>query len=49
MCHELLTSGYIYEDEANFIAFLACVESDDSTFQYAGYLSVLNYVAKRSV
>lgn len=46
MCHELAhIRGYIYEDEANFIAFLACVESDDSTFQYAGYLSVLNYVA----
>lgn len=45
MCHELAhIRGYIYEDEANFIAFLACVESDDSTFQYAGYLSVLNYV-----
>lgn len=46
MCHELAhIRGYIYEDEANFIAFLACVESDDATFQYAGYLSVLNYVA----
>ena len=45
MCHELAhIRGYIYEDEANFIAFLACVESDDATFQYAGYLSVLNYV-----
>ena len=29
------------EDEANFIAFLACVESDDAAFQYSGYLSVL--------
>ena len=46
MCHELAhIRGYIYEDEANFIAFLACVESDDAMFQYAGYLSVLNYVA----
>ena len=46
MCHELAhIRGYIYEDEANFIAFLACVESDDAAFQYAGYLSVLNYVA----
>lgn len=45
MCHELAhLRGYIYEDEANFIAFLACVESDDVTFQYAGYLSVLNYL-----
>ena len=46
MCHELAhIRGYIYEDEANFIAFLACVESDDAAFQYSGYLSVLNYVA----
>ena len=46
MCHELAhIRGYIYEDEANFIAFLACISSDDVTFQYSGYLSVLNYVA----
>ena len=45
MCHGLAhLRGYIYEDEANFIAYLACVESDDVTFQYAGYLSVLNYL-----
>lgn len=45
MCHELAhLRGYIYEDEANFISYLACVESDDVTFQYAGYLSVLNYL-----
>lgn len=45
MCHELAhLRGYIFEDEANFISFLACVESDDVTFQYAGYLSVLNYL-----
>lgn len=45
MCHELAhLRGYIYEDEANFIAYLACVESDDEVFQYAGYLSVLNYL-----
>ncbi len=45
MCHELAhLRGYIYEDEANFISFLACVQSDDVVFQYAGYLSVLNYL-----
>jgi len=44
-CHELAhLRGYIYEDEANFIAYLACVGSDDPMFQYAGYLSVLNYI-----
>lgn len=46
MCHELAhLRGYIYEDEANFIGYLACVGSDDVTFQYAGYLSVLAYLS----
>lgn len=45
MCHELAhLRGYIYEDEANFIGYLACVQSDDAFFQYAGYLSVLTYL-----
>ena len=45
MCHELAhLRGYIFEDEANFISYLACVSSEDITFQYAGYLSVINYL-----
>lgn len=45
MCHELAhLKGYIQEDEANFIGFLACISSDNLLFQYSGYLSVLNYV-----
>ncbi|MDR2044119.1 MAG: DUF3810 domain-containing protein [Clostridium sp.] len=45
LCHELAhMRGYILEDEANFIGFLACVSSDDAFFQYSGYLSVLNYL-----
>ena len=45
VCHELAhTKGFIYEDDANFIGFLACIESDDVFLQYCGYLSVLNYV-----
>ena len=44
-CHELShLHGYIYEDEANFIAFVACTESEDVFFQYCGWLSVLYYV-----
>ncbi len=44
-CHELAhLKGYIYEDEANFIGFLACVSSEDIVFQYSGYLSVLYYL-----
>ncbi|MCR5556242.1 MAG: DUF3810 domain-containing protein [Butyrivibrio sp.] len=45
MCHELAhTHGYIYEDEANFFGFLACIGSDDIVFEYSGYLGVLNYI-----
>lgn len=45
MCHELAhTKGFMKEDEANLIGFLACIESDDPLFQYSGYLSVLNYI-----
>ena len=45
VCHELAhTKGFIYEDDANMIGFLACVQSDDPFLQYCGYLSVLNYV-----
>lgn len=44
-CHELAhLKGYIYEDEADFIAYLACVGSDDIQLQYAGYLGVLGYI-----
>ncbi|MBQ3796085.1 MAG: DUF3810 domain-containing protein [Butyrivibrio sp.] len=45
MCHELShTHAYIYEDEANFFGFLACIRSEDIVFQYSGYLGVLNYI-----
>ena len=45
ICHELAhTKGFINEDDANFIAFLACAGSDNEFLQYCGYLSVLNYV-----
>lgn len=45
MCHELAhTKGFINEDDASMIAFLACVNSDDKFLQYCGYLSVLTYV-----
>lgn len=44
-CHELAhLRGYIFEDEANFIAYLACIRSEDPFFQYSGYLGVLGYL-----
>lgn len=45
LCHELVhLRGYLFEDEANFLSYVACVESDDLVFQYSGYLSVLYYL-----
>lgn len=45
MCHELAhLKGYIYENEANYLAYLACIESGDPVFEYSGYLNVLYYV-----
>lgn len=39
MCHELShLSGYMREDEANFIAYLACRAGDDPAFRYSGTL-----------
>ena len=44
-CHELShLHGYILEDEANFLSFLACTGSEDPFFIYSGYMKVLNYV-----
>lgn len=45
MCHELShLKGFILEDEANFIGYLACVDSEDLLFQYSAYLSVIGYL-----
>lgn len=43
--HELAHQrGIAREDEANFVAFLACIESDDPYIRYSGYINVLEYV-----
>lgn len=45
LCHELShLKGFILEDEANFIGYLACVESREELFQYSAYLSVIAYL-----
>lgn len=39
MAHELAHQcGFMREDEANFIAYLACKRSDDALMRYSGYL-----------
>lgn len=38
-CHELShLRGFMQEEEANFIAFLACIDAQRMDFQYSGYL-----------
>lgn len=40
MCHELShLKGFMREDEANFIGYLACIQSEHPAFQYSGYLT----------
>jgi hypothetical protein len=44
--HELAHQrGISREDEANFVAFLVCAESDDIYIKYSGYLNLYEYVA----
>lgn len=46
MCHELThLSGFMREDEANFTAFLACINSDYNDFVYSGYMLAYCYVS----
>jgi hypothetical protein len=43
--HELSHQrGIAREDEANFMAFLVCIESDDAYIRYSGYLNLYDYV-----
>ena len=45
VCHELAhTKGFMLEDEANFIAYLACDRSDNVEYRYSGNLRALKYV-----
>lgn len=44
MGHELAHQcGYMREDEANFIAYLACKQSGDPLIRYSGYFSAYAY------
>ncbi len=40
LCHELShLKGFMREDEANFIGYLACISSENKAFCYSGYLT----------
>ena len=44
MCHELAHSaGFMREDEANFLAWLACTRQDDPVLAYSGTMLALAY------
>ena len=44
MCRELShTLTVAREDEANFCAFLACIEHPDAAFQYSGWYCAFHY------
>lgn len=44
MAHELAhQSGFMHEDEANFIAYLACKQQDDPMMLYSGFFLAFDY------
>ena len=44
MCHELThLRGYMREDEANFVAYLACRQSGNTDFEYSGTMLAFVY------
>lgn len=46
MCHELShLRGFMREDEANFIAYLACRNSSDADFRYSGTVEAFTYAS----
>lgn len=46
--HELAHQrGIAREDEANFIAFLVCINSGDPYIRYSGYLNMFDYVSPK--
>lgn len=45
ICHEFAhLKGFIQEDEASLIGYLACIDSEDPFFRYSGYMGVMTYV-----
>lgn len=48
MCHELShVKGFMREDEANFLGFLACMQSERADFRYSGYMLAFEYALNR--
>lgn len=48
LCHEMAhLQGYMRENEANFIAFLACHESKNPELNYSGWFNAYIYIANQ--
>lgn len=48
MCHELAhQKGYMRENEANYIAYVACMNSDNLDFQYSATMDALSYATSQ--
>lgn len=46
MCHELShLKGFIFEDEASFLAYLGCMYSKDPLFIYSATINALDYIS----
>lgn len=44
ICHEMAHQrGFAREDEANFIAYMACLQSDNPIFAYSAYYTAFSY------
>ena len=44
ICHEMAHQrGFAREDEANFVAFLACIHSENPLMRYSGYYVAFSY------
>lgn len=43
-CHEMAhLRGFMKEEEANYISYLACTRSENKSFRYSGYMLALDY------
>jgi len=48
VCHEMAhRQGFAREDEANFIAYIVCINSDDAYLRYSGYFLALRHAMDR--
>lgn len=46
MCHELShVRGFMHEEDANFIAYLACISSGDEELEYSGCVNAVMYAS----